>query len=299
MSFTFRSTCARHSRPGWSPATFSTIRWRRPAAKRRSPSSNPSSEITRTPTIPSSGSSRMVISWSCTRMRSSRPGIAGLRSSTSCASSTARSPSTGTWPSRSRRSRPMPTACSEAMRFAGKTVVVLGGNSGIGLAAARAFQAEGARVAITGRNEATLAQVAAESGMLAVRSDMGSVADSRAALARIADRLGGIDVLHVNAGVGGFAAVHAVTEEFWGSLHGVNLRGAFCAVQLAVPHLRDGGSIVITGSIGAVMALPGNVVYEAARARLRLVARILAAELQPSRMRVNIVYPVHQATEFV
>src|SRR5205823_5900704 len=84
-------------------------------------------------------------------------------------------------------------------RFAGKTVVVLGGNSGIGLAAARAFQAEGARVAITGRNEATLAQVAAESGMLAVRSDMGSVADSRAALARIADRLGGIAVLHAHS----------------------------------------------------------------------------------------------------
>ncbi len=191
----------------------------------------------------------------------------------------------------------MPTACSEAMRFAGKTVLVLGGNSGIGLAAARAFQAEGARVAITGRNEATLAQVAAESGMLAVPSDMGSVAGTRTALARIAGELGGIDVLHVNAGVGGFAAVHEVTEEFWDSVHGVNLRGAFFAVQAALPHLRDGGSIVITGSIGAVLALPGNVVYAAAKAGLRQVARILAAELLPRRIRVNVVSPGPTETE--
>ncbi len=183
------------------------------------------------------------------------------------------------------------------MRFAGKSVVVLGGNSGIGLAAARAFQAEGARVAITGRNEATLAQVAAASGMLAVRSDMSSVADSRAALARIAEQLGGIDVLFVNAGVGGFAAVPEVTEEFWDSVHGVNLRGAFFALQAALPHLRDGGSIVITGSIGAVLALPGNVVYAAAKSGLRAVARILAAELLPRRIRVNVVSPGPTETE--
>ena len=183
------------------------------------------------------------------------------------------------------------------MRFAGKTVVVLGGNSGIGLAAARAFQVEGARVAITGRDETTLAHVAAASGMLALRSDMGSVADSRAALARLARELGGIDVLHVNAGVGGFAAVAEVSEEFWDSVHGVNLRGAFFAVQAALPHLRDGGSIVITGSIGALRTLPGNVVYGAAKAGLRQMARILAAELLPRGIRVNVVSPGPIETE--
>ena len=183
------------------------------------------------------------------------------------------------------------------MRFAGKTVVVLGGNSGIGLAAASAFQAEGARVAITGRNKDTLAQVAAASGMLAVRSDISSVADTRAAMARIAGQLGGIDVLFVNAGVGGFATVPEVTEEFWDSVHGVNLRGAFFAVQAALPHLRDGGSIVITGSIGALLALPANAVYAAAKAGLRAVARILAAELLPRRIRVNVVSPGPTETE--
>jgi NAD(P)-dependent dehydrogenase (short-subunit alcohol dehydrogenase family) len=183
------------------------------------------------------------------------------------------------------------------MRFAGKAVVVLGGNSGIGLAAARAFQSEGARVAITGRDEASLSRVAAASGLLALRSDMGSVADTRAALARIAHELGGIDVLHVNAGIGGFAAVSEVTEEFWDSVHRVNLRGAFFAAQAALPHLRDGGSIVITGSIGALRALPGNVVYAAAKAGLRQMARILAAELLPRRIRVNVVSPGPIETE--
>ena len=183
------------------------------------------------------------------------------------------------------------------MRFADKTVVVLGGNSGIGLAAARAFQAEGARVAITGRNKQTLAQLAAASGMLAVRSDISSVADTRAAMARIAEQLHGIDVLFVNAGVGGFATVPEVTEEFWDSVHGVNLRGAFFAVQAALPHLRDDGSIVITGSIGALLALPGNAVYAAAKAGLRAVARILAAELLPRRIRVNVVSPGPTETE--
>src|SRR5437764_11772460 len=118
---------------------------------------------------------------------------------------------------------------------------------------------------------------------------MGAVADSRAALARNADGVGGSDVLHVNAGVGGFATVPEVTEEFWDSVHGVNLRGAFFAVQAALPHLRDGGSIVITGSIGALLALPANAVYAAAKAGLRAVARILAAELLPRRIRVNVV----------
>jgi NAD(P)-dependent dehydrogenase (short-subunit alcohol dehydrogenase family) len=183
------------------------------------------------------------------------------------------------------------------MRFAGKTVAVLGGNSGIGLAAAKAFQQEGASVAITGRNAATLAQAAADTGMLAIRSDMASAIDSTAALARIAAELGGIDVLFVNAGIGGFAAVPEVTEEFWDGVHSVNLRGAFFAVQAALPNVRDGGSIVITGSIGSMLALPGNVAYAAAKAGLRAVARILAVELLPRRIRVNMVSPGPTETE--
>ncbi len=183
------------------------------------------------------------------------------------------------------------------MRFAGKRVLVLGGSSGIGFAAASAFAAEGARVALTGRDEKKLARVAADTGMLTIRADMGSVAESRALMATAAAELGTLDVLFVNAGVGGFAAIPEVTEEFWDSVHQVNLRGAFFAVQAAVPHLREGGAVVITGSIGALLALRGNAVYAAAKAGLRAVARILAVELLPRRIRVNVVSPGPTDTE--
>ncbi len=183
------------------------------------------------------------------------------------------------------------------MRFEGKSVLVFGGSNGIGLAAARGFQAEGARVAITGRDEASLARAAAASGMLTLRSDMGSVSDSRAAVARVASEQGGIDVLFVNAGVGGFAPAAEVTEDFWDGIHRVNLRGAFFAAQAALPHLRDGGSMVFTGSIGAVLGLAGNMVYASAKAGLRAVARTFAVELLPRRIRVNMVSPGPTETE--
>lgn len=177
------------------------------------------------------------------------------------------------------------------MRFLDKCVVVLGGNSGIGLAAARLFRAEGAKLALTGRNPETVTAAAAECEALGIVSDIGVVADSKAAMAEIAASLGGIDVLVVNAGVGGFAAVPEVTEEFWDGIHSVNLRGAFFAIQSALPLLRDGGAIVITGSIGSVIAVPGNVAYAAAKAGLRAAARIIGTELLPRGIRVNLVSP--------
>lgn len=183
------------------------------------------------------------------------------------------------------------------MRFDGKCVVVLGGNAGIGLAAARLFRAEGAKLALTGRNRDTLAVAAAECDALGIASDMGQPDQSRMAMAEIERELGGIDVLFVNAGVGGFAPVEQVTEAFWDGIHSVNLRGAFFAVQAALPLLRDGGSIVITGSIGSVAAVPGNVAYAAAKAGLRAMARILAKELLPRRIRVNLVSPGPTDTE--
>jgi NAD(P)-dependent dehydrogenase (short-subunit alcohol dehydrogenase family) len=183
------------------------------------------------------------------------------------------------------------------MRFQDKCVVVLGGNAGIGLAAARQFRSEGARLALTGRNRETVAAAAQELEGLGIVSDMGVIAQSEAAMAEIAGHLGGIDVLFVNAGVGGFAPAPEVTEEFWDGVHAVNLKGAFFAIQKALPLMRDGGSVVITGSIGSVAAVPGNVVYAAAKAGIRAVARILALELLPRRIRVNVVSPGPTDTE--
>lgn len=182
-------------------------------------------------------------------------------------------------------------------KFVDRCVVILGGNAGIGLAAARLFRAEGAKLALTGRNKQTLHDAAAECDALGIVSDMGDVAASRGAMAEIGEALGGIDVLFVNAGVGGFAPVPEVTEDFWDGIHDVNLRGAFFAIQAALPLMRDGGNIVITGSIGSVTPVPGNVAYAAAKAGLRAVARILGKELLPRRIRVNMVSPGPTDTE--
>jgi len=177
------------------------------------------------------------------------------------------------------------------MRFANRNVLIFGGNSGIGLAAARAFGVEGAHLAITGRDAASLEAAARDTGAVAIRSDIAIVADTEAVIARVKRDLGEIDVLFINAGVGGFSPATEMTEAFWDSIHNVNLRGCVFALQKSLPLLKDGGAIVITGSIGSVLALPGNLAYAAAKAGLRAAARILAVELLPRRIRVNMVSP--------
>ena len=179
------------------------------------------------------------------------------------------------------------------MRFRDKVVLVFGGNSGIGLAAAQAFAAEGARLVITGRDPQTLAGAGASigEGTLALRSDISSLEDLDALYARIREVHGRIDVLFVNAGVGTFAPVREVTPERWDEVHDVNLRGAFFAAQKALPLMSKGAAIVFTGSIGSVLAAPGNAIYAAAKAGLRAVARIFAVELVGEGIRVNMVSP--------
>jgi NAD(P)-dependent dehydrogenase (short-subunit alcohol dehydrogenase family) len=178
-------------------------------------------------------------------------------------------------------------------RFLDKVVVVIGGNSGIGLSSATAFAAEGARLIITGRDPATLAAAAQAIGSdtLALRSDVANLADLDALYAAVKARHGRIDVLFVNAGIGTFAPVREVTPELWDQVQDVNLRGAFFAAQKALPLMGRGGAIVFTGSIGSVLGVPGNAVYAAAKAGLRAVARIFACELVGEGIRVNVVSP--------
>lgn len=180
-----------------------------------------------------------------------------------------------------------------SMRFQGKVAVVIGGNSGIGRAAALGYAAEGAKVVVTGRDPATLAAVEKElgAGSLAIRSDIGDLASLDAAYAAVKARHGHIDVLFVNAGIGTFAPIPEVTPERWDEVHAVNLKGCFFAAQKALPLMADGGAIVFTGSIGSVLAVPGNVIYAAAKSGLRAAARIFAVELLPRRIRVNMVSP--------
>ena len=178
------------------------------------------------------------------------------------------------------------------MRFRDKVVLVIGGNSGIGLAAAKGFAAEGAQVAITGRDPATLESAAGEIGnALAMRSDIAELSSLDVVMQQMRERYGRIDVLFVNAGIGTFAAVREVTEAVWDQVHDVNLKGCFFAAQKALPLMGTGGSIVFTGSVGAVLGIPGNVIYAAAKAGLRAMARIYAKELVSEGIRVNVVSP--------
>ena len=180
-----------------------------------------------------------------------------------------------------------------SMRFKDKVAVVIGGNSGIGRAAALGYAAEGAKVVITGRDPATLAEVEKQlgAGALAIRSDIADLPGLDAAFATVKARHGRIDVLFVNAGIGTFAPIPDVTPGRWDEVHAVNLKGCFFAAQKALPLMADGGAIVFTGSIGSVLAVPGNVIYAAAKAGLRAAARIFAVELLPRRIRVNMVSP--------
>lgn len=179
------------------------------------------------------------------------------------------------------------------MRLASKTALITGGNSGIGLAAARLLAAEGARVAITGRNEQTLAEAAAAIGgdVLTARLDVADVATIDGAVAGIAARLGKIDVVFANAGIAGSAPLGATSVEMFEGIVRVNLTAVFFTVQATLPHLADGASVVLNGSVHATLGAPGYAAYAASKAGVRALTRNLASDLAPRGIRVNQVTP--------
>jgi NAD(P)-dependent dehydrogenase (short-subunit alcohol dehydrogenase family) len=178
-------------------------------------------------------------------------------------------------------------------RFRGKVAVVTGGNSGIGLATAKAFAREGARVAITGRNEGTLADAAKEIApeTLAIRMDAARVPEIVAAMTRIKETFGRIDALFVNAGLGKFIPFEEVSEEFYDWTMDANLKGAFFTIQKAVPLLSRGAAVVLNASINAHMGMPNSSVYGASKAGVVNLARTLSADLLSRGVRVNVVSP--------
>lgn len=178
-------------------------------------------------------------------------------------------------------------------RYKDKTVLVTGGSTGIGLATARAFAQEGARVIITGRDASALeeAKTAIGNGALAIRNDAAdsSAAASLAEAIRDADLR--LDAVFVNAGTAKFAAFGQVTEMFWDSLFDVNVKGAYFQLQALLPLLNPGASIVLNGSINAHIGMPNASVYAASKAALISLAKNLSAELLPRGIRVNVVSP--------
>ena len=188
-----------------------------------------------------------------------------------------------------------------AGRLEGKVAVITGGNSGIGLATAGEFAREGARVVITGRDAATLD--AAEAGLraagaevLALTLDVTSLPEIDRTMAAVRERFGRIDVLFVNAGVGAFGPVDAISEEGYNALFDTNVKGAYFTVQKALPLMHDGGSIIFNGSINGHIGMAGASVYSATKAAIRSLARTLSADLVERGIRVNVVSPGPVAT---
>ncbi|HEY1467407.1 MAG TPA: glucose 1-dehydrogenase [Candidatus Acidoferrum sp.] len=178
-------------------------------------------------------------------------------------------------------------------RFEGKTAVVTGGNSGIGLATAKRFLDDGARVAISGRNQKTLDEAVKTlgDGVLAVQADTAKLGETEKFLAKVAQKFGKIDVLFVNAGVAKFAPLAETPESVFDEQFDINIKGAYFTIQKAVPHLNDGASIILNTSVAGTTGMPGTSAYSATKAALRSLARTAAAELVERGIRVNTVAP--------
>jgi NAD(P)-dependent dehydrogenase (short-subunit alcohol dehydrogenase family) len=178
-------------------------------------------------------------------------------------------------------------------RLEGKVAVVTGGNSGIGLAAAKRFHDEGARVAISGRNRKTLDEATAQLGKdaLAVQADVGKLDDIDKFFAEVSKKLGKIDVLFANAGIAKFVPFDQTSEQIYDEMFDINTKGAYFTIQKALPHLNDGASVILNTSVASHIGVAAGSVYAATKAAMRSLTRSIAADLVGRNIRVNAVAP--------
>jgi NAD(P)-dependent dehydrogenase (short-subunit alcohol dehydrogenase family) len=178
-------------------------------------------------------------------------------------------------------------------RLEGKIAVITGANSGIGLATAKRFAREGARLFITGRRQPALDAAVREVGgnTIGVRGDVSNLADLDRLYDVVREQAGVIDVLFANAGGGEFMPLPAITEDHYDRTFATNVKGTLFTVQKALPLLRDGASIILTGSTAASTGIPAFSVYSASKAAIRNFARGWILDLAPRRIRVNVLAP--------
>ncbi|RCH66596.1 SDR family NAD(P)-dependent oxidoreductase [Streptomyces sp. SDr-06] len=174
-----------------------------------------------------------------------------------------------------------------------KTALVTGASTGIGLAVARRFAAEGAIVYLTGRREAELQSAVGEVGgrAIGIRSDVSKLDDLDRLFAEITERSGRLDIVVANAGVGDFGPLGTITEEDYDRTTSINLKGTVFTVQKALPLLPAGASVILLSSSAALRAVPGLGIYAATKAAIRSLARTWAAELAGRGIRVNALTP--------
>lgn len=179
------------------------------------------------------------------------------------------------------------------MKLAGKTALITGGTSGIGLATAQLFQEEGARVAVTGRSAEGLARARESLGQDAVvlASDAGRLDDIETLVGDVGRLLGNLDILFLNAGLGTPGSLENVTEANFDDIIGVNLKGVFFTIQKALHLLNPGASVIVTTSTANRVASPNFSIYAASKAAARSLVQALALELIPKGIRVNAVCP--------
>ncbi|SHN36193.1 glucose 1-dehydrogenase [Mucilaginibacter sp. OK098] len=174
-----------------------------------------------------------------------------------------------------------------------KVAVITGGSSGIGLAIAKRFAQEGAKVAITGRNQKTIDQAVAEIGPngLGIQGDVSKLDDLTRIYQTVSNHFGKVDTLIVNAGVYVLAPLADFTEEQFDQVSDINFKGAFFSVQKALPVLKDGASVVLISSTVNGKGIPNHAAYSATKAAVRSLARSFSAELLDRKIRVNALTP--------
>ena len=178
-------------------------------------------------------------------------------------------------------------------RFEGKVVVITGGSDGIGLASAKRFAEEGAKVYITGRRQELLDQAVSQigHGAVGVQGDVTNLADLTSLYERVERDHGKIDVVFANAGTYQPVPLEAIDEAHFDSTFGLNVKGLIFTVQKALPLMTQGGTVVLNGSIAGSKAYPGQSLYNASKAAVRSLARSWTIDLKERGVRVNVVSP--------